>query len=470
MKQFRRWLLMVAIILGLVASAEAKKVHTLGDSTMAQYTESETNTRGWGMYFGNFLTNGWTSVNYAKGGRDSRGGYNELWQNAKNNVETGDYVLIQFAHNDEKYNGIDNEELQAYYTGIGDAVNAAAVKKDGRGTVPSTTYKAWLKKIIDEVKAKGATPILVSGVCRCYFGSDNLISKAGQHNLADRYDALVNGEYKTGLKLTTDDHSMDYTYQMKQLATEENVAFIDMTAATKTLYEGYGNYAACYAELFDKGGEADNTHYNTTGALTAARLCAQLMKEQGILADAIVIPTDLSVNPASADMGEVYVGQSATKELTMSGLGLDPATGEVEISAADGILLSLDKQNWQNTLSVAYENGTLIKNFYAKMNVTAAGVISGTITISNGTKSVEVPVSVTGIELGGGDAFTATWGLTSSDAAAIDGGEVAAADAKVEGMVKYGNDAQNGLMVSTSMYSSLLLLPTARYSISTRLP
>ena len=450
MKQFRKWLLMVAMILGLVASAGAKKVHTLGDSTMAPYTESETNTRGWGMYFGNFLTNGWTSVNYAKGGRDSRGGYNELWQNAKNNVEIGDYVLIQFAHNDGKYNGIDNEELQAFYTNSGDAANAASVKNDGRGTCPSTTYKTWLKKIIDEVKAKGATPILVSAVCRCYFGSDNKITKAGQHNLADKYDAIVDGVIKTGQKLATDDHSMDYTYQMKQLAIAENIDFIDMTAATKTLYEGYGNYAACYAELFDKGSETDNTHYNTTGALTAARLCAQLMKEKGILADNIVVPTDLSVNPSSADMGEVYVGQNATKELTMSGLGLDPATGEVGISATNGILLSLDKQNWQNSLSVQYENGTLIKTFYAKMNVTAAGVVDGTITISNGTKSVEVPVTVTGIELGGGDAFTASWALTSNDAAAVEGGSAAAADAKVEGMAKYGNNTQNGLMVSAS--------------------
>ena len=451
MKQFRRWLLVVAMILGIVASAGAKKVHTLGDSTMAPYTESETNTRGWGMYFGNFLTNGWTSVNYAKGGRDSRGGYKELWQDAKDNVEAGDYVLIQFAHNDEKYNGIDNEELQDYYISKGDATNAASVKNDGRGTTPSTTYKACLKKIIDEVKAKGATPILVSAVCRCYFTNGVApITKAGQHNLADRYDAIVNGEYKTGLKLSTDDHSMDYTYQMKQLASEENVDFIDMTAATKALYEGYETYNACYAELFDKGGDADNTHYNTTGALTAARMCAQLMKEKGILSDDIVIPTDLSVNPAAADMGEVYVGQSATMELTMSGLGLDPATGEVEISATDGILLSLDKQSWQNTLTVDYENGTLVKNFYAKTNVTSAGVNSGTITVSNGTKSVEVPVTVTGIELGGGDAFTATWGLTSSDAAAIDGGEATATDAKVEGMVKYANNSEQGLMVSTS--------------------
>ena len=266
-------LLTAALLLLNMGVQAQKKVHTLGDSTMAWYDESVTDTRGWGMFFGNFLTNGWESINYAKGGRDSRGGYNELWQNAKNNVHEGDYVLIQFAHNDGKYNGIDNEALQAYYTRIGDETNAAKVKNDGRGTTPSTTYKSWLKKIVDEVKAKGATPILVSAVCRCYFGSDNQITKAGQHNLADKYDAIVGDELKTGQKLSVDDHSMDYTYQMKQLATELGVAFIDMTAETKKLYEEYKSYDKCYAALFDKGAETDNTHYNLTGALTAA--CVQ---------------------------------------------------------------------------------------------------------------------------------------------------------------------------------------------------
>ena len=134
MKQkFKLWSLLVTMIVGFVLSAgAAKKVHTLGDSTMAPYDESATNTRGWGMYFGNFLTNGWESINYAKGGRDSRGGFNELWKNAEKAVEAGDYVLIQFAHNDGKYNGIDNLELQQYYTDKGDDTNAAAVKSDGR--------------------------------------------------------------------------------------------------------------------------------------------------------------------------------------------------------------------------------------------------------------------------------------------------------------------------------------------------
>jgi lysophospholipase L1-like esterase len=450
-KFFRLMLLFVAALFTTAnVSMQAKKVHTLGDSTMAPYDESATNTRGWGMYFGNFLTNGWTSVNYAKGGRDSRGGYNELWQNAKNNVEAGDYVLIQFAHNDGKYSGVDNLELQAYYTEKGDATNAAAVKSDGRGTTPSTTYKECLKQIIDAVKAKGATPILVSAVCRCYFTNGAApITRVGRHDLGDKFDAIVNGELKTGQKVSVDDHSMDYGYQMKQLAEAENVAFIDMTTATKNLYESYGSYDKCYAALFDKGAETDNTHYNLTGALTAARLCAQLIKEKGILNDAIEIPADLSIAPSNADMGDVYVGQSGVKEMTLTGLGLEPATGTITITPSEGISLSTDKQNWQNALEVSYESGTVIKTFYAKVSATAAGKFNGTVTATLGEKQIAAAVTMNAVELGGGDPFTAIWALTSNDAAAVDGNATAAA-AKVEGMVKYANNSQNGLMVSTS--------------------
>ena len=427
----------------------AKKVHTLGDSTMAFYDEAVTNTRGWGMYFGNFLTNGWTSVNYAKGGRDSRGGYNELWQNAKNNVEAGDYVLIQFAHNDGKYNGIDNLELQEYYTNAGDATNAAAVKSDGRGTTPSTTYKQCLKQIIDAVKEKGATPVLVSAVCRCYFTSGAApITRPGRHDLGDKYDAIVNGELKTAQKIAADDHTMDYSYHMQQLATEENVAFIDMTTATKNLYESYETYDKCYAALFDKGAETDNTHYNLTGALMAARLCAQLMKDGGILADNIEIPTDLSFSPSAADMGDVYVGQSATKELTLTGLGLDPSAGKITVSASEGIQLSLDKENWMDALEVSYESGTVVKTLYAKVAATAVGKFNGTITATLGNMAAVADVTMNAIELGGGDPFTATWALSSDDNAVVDGNATAAA-AKVAGMVKYGNTSTNGLLVST---------------------
>ena len=439
---------LLALLLVLCSLAgSAKKVHTLGDSTMASYDENATQTRGWGMYFGNFLTNGWTSVNYARGGRDSRGGYNELWQNAKNNVQAGDYVLIQFAHNDEKYNGVDNLELQAYYTAKGDATNAAAVKSDGRGTTPSTTYKECLKQIVDAVKAKGATPVLVSAVCRCYFGSDNKITRSGRHDLGDKYDAIVNGELKTGLKIAATDHTMDYSYQMQQLAAELDVDFIDMTSATKSLYEGYGSYDKCYAALFDKGGEKDNTHYNLTGALTAARLCAQLMKEKGILADDIVIPTELSISPATVDLGEGYLGKTAMKELTLSGLGLEPASGTVSITATEGIMLSTDKQNWQNAIEVSYQNGSLVKTFYARVSLTAVGRFNGTITATQGSKSIEVPVTINVIELGGGDPFSISWPMVPNDEASVAGNVIAAA-AKLEGLEKYGNVNGYGALIA----------------------
>lgn len=451
MKQrFFQWLFLALMLLTTGNAQAQKKVHTLGDSTMAFYDEAATNTRGWGMYFGNFLTNGWTSVNYAKGGRDSRGGYNELWQNAKNNVQPGDYVLIQFAHNDGKYNGIDNLQLQNYYAEKGDETNAAAVKSDGRGTTPSTTYKECLTQIINAVKEKGAIPVLVSAVCRCYFTNGVApITRPGRHDLGNKYDAIVYGELKTNLTIPESDHTMDYSYQMQQLATELGVSFIDMTTATKSLYESYGTYDKCYAALFDKGAETDNTHYNLTGALMAARLCAQLMKEKGILTDNIEIPTDLSISPSDANMGDVYVGQAGTKELTLTGLGLDPAAGTITITPSEGIQLSTDKQNWQNSLTVDYESGTVIKTFYAKVPATIVGVFNGTVTATMGEKSAVANVTMNAIELGGGDPFTATWALTSNDNAVVDGNATASV-AKVAGMVKYGNTSTNGLLVSTS--------------------
>ena len=438
-KLFRMVLLLLTMVITFGSTDAAKKVHTLGDSTMAPYDESATNTRGWGMYFGNFLSNGWTSVNYAKGGRDSRGGFNELWQNAKNNVEAGDYVLIQFAHNDGKYNGVDNLELQAYYTEKGDATNAAAVKSDGRGTTPSTTYKQCLKQIIDAVKEKGATPVLVSAVCRCYFGNDNKITRPGCHDLGSKYDAIVDGMLRTGLSVGEDDHTYDYSYQMKQLATEENIDFIDMTTATKDLYESYGTYDKCYAALFEKGAEKDNTHYNLTGALTAARLCAQLMKQQGILAENIEIPTDLSITPSTVDLGEGYLGKTAMKELTLSGLGLEPAIGTVTVTATEGIVLSVDKQNWSSSLTIDYQNGSLIKTFYAKVNLTAVGQFNGTVTATQGEKSVNIPITISVVELGGGDPFTVAWTMNNTDKEkATVTGNATAVDVKYEGLETYG--------------------------------
>ena len=405
--------LMTAVLMLATASA-AKKVHTLGDSTMAPYDESATVTRGWGMYFGNFLTNGWTSINYAKGGRDSRGGYNELWQTAKKNVEAGDYVIITFGHNDEKNSGMDGVALYNYYKEKGDNTAAAAV--DQRGTVPSTTYKEWLGKIIDEVKELGATPIICSPVCRSYF-TGSKIRRNGRHDLGDSFSVLTADGIKEEQSVPADDHTMDYAYHSQKLAEEKGVSFIDLTTATAELYESYGD-AKCHEYLFDGEG---STHFNTTGAVLVARECARLMKAQGIMASDITLPTDLTVTPATGDLGEAYKGQTLQKEFTLNGFGLSPETGTVSITATDGIELSFDKKEWTKTLTSDYSGSTLVKTFYAQLTLASDGETTGTITISQGDKSIEIPVKAVAVTLEGGTEVKAYWRLEKDDSYELTG-------------------------------------------------
>jgi len=414
MKKNLRLFAVPMALLMMAQPLNSAKVHTLGDSTMATYDEDATVTRGWGMYFGQFLTNGWTSINYARGGRDARAGYNELWQTAKSKVEAGDYVLIQFAHNDEKNSGMDGVALKSYYEGIGDETKAAAV--DTRGTVPSTTYKECLGQIVDEVKAAGATPVLVAPVCRAYF-SGSTIRRNGRHDLGDSFSVLSDDGILTGQSVAADDHTMDYPYHMKALAEEKGVDFIDLTTATQELYESYGS-TKCLEYLFDGQG---STHFNTTGALLVARLCAQMMKEQGILADNILLTTDLTASPSTLDFGKAYKGQTVTKELTLNGFSLSPEEGTVTLTAADGVLLSTDKSEWSQTLSIEYNASTLVKTVYAQLTLGDGGAFSSTITMTQGSQTVEVPVTGESVVLEGGTDVLAYWRLEKDDSYELTG-------------------------------------------------
>ena len=407
-------LLLITLAVMLCSASNGKKVHTLGDSTMAPYDESATVTRGWGMYFGDFLTNGWSSINYARGGRDSRGGYEELWQSAKKQVAEGDYVIITFGHNDEKNGGIDGYALYDYYVAKGDQTAAAAVDK--RGTVPSTTYKENLGKIVDEAIALGAHPVICSPVCRAYF-TGNKIRRNGRHDLGDSFSILTSDGPVAGKSVAANDHTMDYAWHSEQLAKEKGVPFIDLTQATAELYESYGS-GKCLEYLFDGQG---STHFNTTGALLVARECARLMKAQGIMADDITIPTDISVTPATADFGEAYKGQTLTKELTINGFGLTPESGSVSITATEGILVSLDKKEWNSTVSIDYNASTLVKTFYAQLTLTENGQTTGYITVTQGTKTINVPVSANAVSMEGGTEVKAYWRLEKDDSYELTG-------------------------------------------------
>ena len=396
-------------------SAQAIKVHTIGDSTMQTYDENSTNTRGWGQYLQQFFK-GITVNNRGKAGASSKSFYREaaFWQSVKTQMQPGDYVLIQFSHNDEKNNGMDGDELKAYYEKTGQT--ALANSTDYRGTTPSGTYKEYLKKYVSETRAAGCTPILVAPICRMYF-SGNTINRTGQHDLGDNFKKLTATGVLENQKLPASDHTMDYVYQMKLVAEEMNVPFIDLTTATKELYLSYGD-EKCHSLLGDGKG---STHLATTGATLIARQCAQLLKKANILSDYIVLPSELSVSPTEADLGDAYKGQTLTKEFSLSGFSLTPTDGTVSITASKGVSVSTDKKTWSSSATINYSNGTLINTFYMQLTLTAPGKQTATITIKQGDKTLSVPVTANAVNLEGGTDVKAYWRLESDDKCSLTG-------------------------------------------------
>ena len=274
-------LLTIALAALLCLPMHAVKVHTIGDSTMSDYDPSATDKRGWGTYLGLFFNPEFVTVNNrGKSGASTRTFYDQpnLWPSVKTQMSAGDYVLIQFAHNDEKSNGLDALEYNDYLVAHG---QPAAT--DLRGTCPSTTYRANLIRFIDEVRALGCTPVLVGPICRKYFVDSLTIRRNGMHDLGDKFSKLENGVLLENQKVAADDHSMDYVWQMRQVAAEKDVPYIDLTTATRDLYLQYGD-TYCIANLFCQG---DKTHTSELGAKMIARLAAKLLKEAGILAEYI---------------------------------------------------------------------------------------------------------------------------------------------------------------------------------------
>lgn len=396
--------------------ADARKVHTIGDSTMATYDENTTITRGWGQMFQQFFKGDITVNNRAKNGASSKSFYMEApyWQSVKKQIQAGDYVLIQFAHNDEKSGGCDGDELKAYYKSIGD--DAKANSTDYRGTTASGTYKEYLRKYVNETRALGATPVLVGAICRKYF-SGNTIRRNGRHDLGDNFSLIKDGKYTTGNKVGEDDHTYDYPYQMKQVAEEMGVQYLDLTTATKELYESYGD-AKANELLFDGNG---STHTSAMGATLIARLAAQLMQKAGILTENINLTSDLSVNPSTLDFGQAYKGQTVVRDLQINGFDLTPAEGTVNITASDGIQVSADGTSFGPSATLSYKGGNMIASVKVSYDFAAAGDINGSITVTSGDKSVSVPVTGKCIELAAGVATSAYWRLEKDDACVTEG-------------------------------------------------
>ena len=398
----------LATMLCLPMMQGAIKVHTIGDSTMAEYDESTTDKRGWGMYLASFFDPSFVTVNNrGKSGSDTRGFYTgaAYWTSVKSQMNEGDYLLIQFAHNDEgndsNLSGLDNQEYATYCQAKG-----LPAPSDARGTNPQTTYRDFLRKFIDEARELGVNPVLVGPICRAYF-SGNKITRKGQHDLGDKFAKIENGELKQNQSLPAGDSTMSYVKAMKVVAAEKNVPFIDLTEATRELYLSYGE-SQCLNLLFCEG---DKTHTNAMGGNLVARAAAQLLKNAGILADYINIPTDITANPAFINIGETYCSVPQNKEFLLTGYGLEPAAGIVNLSASTNLQISLDKENYDSAVQASYEGGSMFQRVYVRANYTTGGLHYDTVYVTSGEHMVAVPVAANAISLDGGAAVSAFWAI-----------------------------------------------------------
>lgn len=203
-----------------------------GDSTVQA-------SSGWGAAFTRLLSDDVECINYARGGRSSKSFIKEgLW--AKCLAAKPDYVLIQFGHNDEP-------------------------GKAERSTDPQTTYKQYMTQYVDEARAAGIVPVLITSLSRRQFGADGKI-----------HSSLI-----------------PYVEVVKEIAAEKKVPLVDLQARSIELYERLGK-AECEKELAPRkpSGDVDNTHLTAEGAKVIAPLVAdELRKAVPALAVYIKVPT-----------------------------------------------------------------------------------------------------------------------------------------------------------------------------------
>lgn len=424
-------------------NAGPKKVHTIGDSTMATYaTDGSTDKRGWCQFLQQFFNADNVKVNNrGKSGASSKSFYKEssywptLAKGGSDQMQAGDYLLIQFAHNDEKSAGTDGDEENALHAKLGDGLSV-----DYRGTTASGTFKNYIKAYIDEAKAMGVTPIVVGPICRKYF-SGNTIRRNGQHDLGDNFNVIKDGQLLTGQKVAATDDTYDYVVQAKNVADSyDDVPFLDLTEVTKNLYLSYGE-TACTEQLFCVG---DNTHLNEKGAVVVGREFAKLLqmraasetdaKKKAVLeglAKDLILSNEMNFTPSTGDMGKAFVGSEITADYSLSAFGLTPEAGNVTFSVTEGFEVSADKTSWSQSVNIPYNNSTFIGSIAVRATA-MSGVLNGTLTATDGTNSKSIDLKLEGMAMSGDD-VTVTYPLTA-DGKAAENTLVAAADQTLSGL------------------------------------
>lgn len=198
-------------------------VFVVGDSTARNQADL-----GWGDHFANFFDTARINVaNRARAGRSSRTFINEgSWDRVLAEIKPGDFVLLQMGHNDG--GSLDGPKARGSLKGLGDETKDVMLPDGHTETVH--TYGWYMRKYIADTRAKKATPILLS--------------------------LTIRNIWKDG-KIERD---MGYDAELKQLAAEQHVAYVDMGTVEADRLEATGQEQT--ALLFPK----DHTHTSAEGA------------------------------------------------------------------------------------------------------------------------------------------------------------------------------------------------------------
>lgn len=240
----RNWLkstpviIVVLVVFGFCFVTKPRGViYLVGDSTCADKTANAFPEMGWGTPFKTFFDERIKIENQARNGRSTKSFMEEgLWGEVMKHLNKGDYVFIQFGHNDE------------------------VPSKVGRYTTPEE-FQANLKKYVSDTRSKGARPVLLTPVARRSF---------------------KNGELE--------DTHKEYAQLTRDVAEAENVPLIDMTKKSMELVIdlGVSNSKLLYNHLeegehpnYPKGRE-DNTHFNELGARKMAQMVLDGIEELGL--------------------------------------------------------------------------------------------------------------------------------------------------------------------------------------------
>lgn len=252
-------LCLLALVLLSFTNAPKIRIFMIGDSTMANKVLDKGNPeRGWGHVLPCFFSEDVEVFNHAVNGRSTKSFIDEgRWDKVVEQLCPGDYVIIQFGHNDEKTD-------------------------EKRHTDPGTTFDANLRRFCQEAMSKGAKPVLLNSIVRRNFGQNSDAVAADD----SRYEAGQGPRVNEGNKLV-DTHGA-YLDSPRNVATELNVPFVDANHLTHQLVEPMGPTAskALYmwlapneVELYPNGRE-DNTHLNIYGAHVVARLLLDAIVKQ----------------------------------------------------------------------------------------------------------------------------------------------------------------------------------------------